>query len=146
MAARVPLTRGALAEVAPLWSAPSLVDDLLADAERLPPAEPRALVHGDLHIRHILVEDTGAAVGVIDWGDVCRAHPSADLSLYWSLLPPAGRDAFLAAYGPVEEHGLLRARVLALFLCAALAAYARAEGMAELEREALDGLARTTTG
>jgi hypothetical protein len=77
---------------------------------------------------------------------VCHAHPSADLSLYWSLLPPEGRAGFLAAYGPVPQHGLLRARVLALFLCATLATYARAEGMSDLEQEALCGLARTLIG
>ncbi|MEA2129608.1 MAG: hypothetical protein QOJ85_2499 [Solirubrobacteraceae bacterium] len=146
MAVRVPMTRAAIAEVAPLWTAPALVDDLLTEAEWLPAAEPGAIVHGDLHVRHLLVDDAGAAVGVIDWGDVCRAHPSADLALYWSLFWPAGRDAFLAAYGPVEEHGLLRARVLALFLGATLATYAHAAEMPELEREVLGGLARTVTG
>jgi aminoglycoside phosphotransferase (APT) family kinase protein len=146
MAIRVPMTRAALADVAPSWTAPAWVDDLLAQAERLPAPAASALVHGDLHVRHLLVDAAGALAGVIDWGDVCRAHPSADLSLYWSLLPPDGRDAFLGAYGPVEEHGLLRARVLALFLCATLATYARAEEMPALEREALDGLARTVVG
>jgi aminoglycoside phosphotransferase (APT) family kinase protein len=146
MAIRVPATRTALAAVAPLWTTPVWVDALLAEAERLPAPAPSTLVHGDLHVRHVLVDAAGAAAGVIDWGDVCRADPSADLSLYWSLLTPAGRDAFLAAYGPVEEHALLRARVLALFLCATLATYARAEDMPELEREALDGLTRTLIG
>jgi aminoglycoside phosphotransferase (APT) family kinase protein len=146
MAIRVPLTRTALSAVAPLWTAPAWVDDLLADAERLPAPAPSALVHGDLHVRHVLVDAAGAPAGVIDWGDVCRADPSADLSLYWSLLTPAGRDAFLAAYGPVAEHALLRARVLALFLCATLVTYARAVGMPDLEREALDGLTRTLVG
>jgi aminoglycoside phosphotransferase (APT) family kinase protein len=143
MAIRVPRTREALAAAAESWSAPAWVDGLLEQAERLPPAEARVLVHGDLHVRHVLVDESGALAGVIDWGDACRAHPSADLSLLWSLLPPAGRDAFLAAYGPVEEHGLLRARVLALFLCATLATYARAEGLTDLEREVLRGLDRT---
>jgi aminoglycoside phosphotransferase (APT) family kinase protein len=146
MAVRVPMTRAALAEVAPVRAVPAWVEDLLAEAERLPAPEASALVHGDLHVRHLLVDASGAAAGVIDWGDVCRAHPSLDLSLYWSLLPRAGRDAFLRAYGPVDEQGLLRARVLALFFCATLATYAGAEGMAALEREALDGLARTLVG
>jgi aminoglycoside phosphotransferase (APT) family kinase protein len=146
MAIRVPATRTALTAAAPLWTAPAWVDDLLAEAERLPAPAATALVHGDLHVRHVLVDAAGAATGVIDWGDLCRADPSADLSLYWSLLTPAARDAFLAAYGPVEQHALLRARVLALFLCATLATYAHAEDMPDLEREALDGLTRTLVG
>ena len=146
MALRVPMTRAALAEIAPAWAAPASVDDLLAEAERLPVPEATALVHGDLHVRHLLVDAASAPAGVIDWGDVCRGHPSVDLSLYWSLLPPAGREAFASAYGPINEPGLLRARVLALFFGAMLATYARAEALAALEREALDGLARTVVG
>jgi len=140
---RVPRTRAALAASAHLWSAPPAVEDLLARAERLPAPEAIALVHGDLHVRHLLVDGAGALAGVIDWGDCCRADPALDLWLYWSLLPPEGRDAFLAAYGPVGEDGLLRARVLALFSGAMLAVYAHAGGLPELEREALDGLRRT---
>jgi aminoglycoside phosphotransferase (APT) family kinase protein len=146
MAIRVPMTRAALAELAPIRAVPAWVADVLAEAEHLPTPQPSALVHGDLHVRHVLVDAAGAPVGVIDWGDVCRAHPSLDLSLYWSLFGPAGRDAFVRAYGPVDEHGLLRARVLALFFGATLATYAHAEGMPALEREALDGLARTLVG
>ena len=50
----------------------------------------------------------------------------------------------LAAYGPVGEEQLLRSRVLAVFLCATLALYARHEGMPSLEREAIGGLERAS--
>jgi aminoglycoside phosphotransferase (APT) family kinase protein len=90
-----------------------------------------------------LVGLDGGLSGVIDWGDVCRADPSVDMSLYWSLLSDAGRVAFLDAYGRVTEEQLLRARVLALFLCAGFVTYARHEGASRLERAALAGLART---
>jgi hypothetical protein len=40
----------------------------------------------------------------------------------------------------------MRARVLALFLCAALAVYAHHEGMRSVEREAVEGLWRTSAG
>ncbi len=146
MAIRVPRTREALARVASLWSPPTRASELLAQAEDLPPPRATALVHGDLHPRHVLVDERGTLVGVIDWGDICRADPGADLSLYWSLFTPIGRVAFLSAYGPVAEDRLLRARVLALFLCATLAAYADAQGMADLRREALRGLGRTLAG
>jgi aminoglycoside phosphotransferase (APT) family kinase protein len=144
MAARVPRTREQLAalERLGLWQPSPHLGRVLAEAERLPPAEPAALVHGDLHFRHVLV-DGGALSGVIDWGDVCRADPAVDLQLVWSLLPPAGRAAFLDAYGPVSDEQLLRARVLALSLCAALAAYGHHESLPQVEREALAGLRRT---
>ena len=146
MANRVPRTRARLAALdeAGLWHAPAVVDSLFADALALPPADGRALVHGDLHVRHVLVDPaTGAPTGVIDWGDVCIADPSVDLSLAWSLLDREGRAAFWAAYGPVSESQRIRARVLALFLNAALAQYAHDMGNAPLLAETLAGLDRT---
>jgi aminoglycoside phosphotransferase (APT) family kinase protein len=143
---RVPHARTQLAEVERLglWRVPRRVHRLLDEAEqRLPPPEPPVLVHGDLHFRHVLVDDGGAASGIIDWGDVCLADPAIDLQLVWSFLEPEQRGAFLDAYGrPVSEAQLVRARVLALSLCAALAAYGHGERMVSVEREALDGLAR----
>ena len=47
-----------------------------------------------------------------------------------------GRRAFLDVYGPVSEAGLLRARVLAVFLCATLAEYGRRERLRLTSREA----------
>ena len=115
---------------------------MLDEAERLPPPTEHVLVHGDLHFRHVLVED-GRASGVIDWGDVCLADPAIDLQLVWSFPPPESRPAFLDAYGPLTDEQLLRARVVALSLGAALAAYGHVEGMPSVAREALAGLERT---
>lgn len=148
MARRVPRTLDHLAEVAQLglWRAPAPIERLLEEARALPVPEPTAVAHGDLHFRHVLVDHDGALSGVIDWGDVCRADPSIDLMLLWCLLPAEGRADFLDAYGPVSEEQLVRARVLALFLCAALAVYAHHEGMRSVEREAVEGLWRTSAG
>lgn len=147
MAVRVPKTREALAAAELLWTPPRAAAEqlgcLLDEAEGLPPPATVTLVHGDLHARHVLVEPGGTLAGVIDWGDICRADPTADLSPVWSALPAAGREAFFAAYGQVGQASLLRARVLALFLCATLGVYARSTGQAALEREMLDGLRRT---
>jgi aminoglycoside phosphotransferase (APT) family kinase protein len=121
---------------------PPGVDRVLAEAEALPPPEGDVVAHGDLHFRHVLVDDRGGLAGVIDWGDVCRGDPSIDLSLLWSFFPPDGRDAFLAAYGPLTDAQLLRARLLAVNLCTILAVYGRDEEMSGVEREALAGLER----
>jgi aminoglycoside phosphotransferase (APT) family kinase protein len=145
MAQRVPKTREALRELerVGLWSEPPQLADLLAETERLTPGTARAsVVHGDLHFRHLLV-DRGHATGVIDWIDICRGDPAIDLQILWSFLPPAGRPAFLEAYGPVSEDQLLRARVVALSLSASLALYGHAEAFATIEHEALASLART---
>ena len=145
MTKRVPLARRDLAELARLgvWRAPAGVERILETAERLPPAELPSVVHGDLHFRHVLVE-ARRVTGVIDWGDLCRSDPAIDLQLLWSFLPAAARPAFLDAYGSLNDEQLLRARVLAFSLCAALALYAHAENLPNVKREALEGLARTS--
>jgi aminoglycoside phosphotransferase (APT) family kinase protein len=146
MAVRVPRARQAIGRLAELglWQAPASVQDWLDEAGTLGPSQATVVAHGDLHHRHVLVNERGEAAAVIDWGDVCRADPAIDLPLYWSLLSPAGREAMLRAYDrPVSAEQLLRARVLALGLAAVLAAYAHDQGMAALERESLAGLDRT---
>ena len=145
MTRRVPLAREQLDELSSLgvWRAPVEVERILDTAERLPPAELPSVVHGDLHFRHVLVEEK-RVTGVIDWGDLCRSDPAIDLQLLWSFLPPTVRPAFLDAYGTLSEAQLLRARVLAFSVCAALALYAHAENLTDVKREALGGLARAS--
>jgi aminoglycoside phosphotransferase (APT) family kinase protein len=143
MSFRVPKTREALDAVRDLglWEPPFVVEEILAAASALPPAEPSAVCHGDLHFRQLLV-DGGELSGVVDWVDVCRSDPGVDLQLVWSFLPPAGRDEFLDEYGPISDDSLLRARVLALFLNAILARYGHTESVRSIEDEACSALER----
>jgi aminoglycoside phosphotransferase (APT) family kinase protein len=132
-----------------LWEPGPAALRLMADAERLGPssAEP-VLCHGDLHVRHLLVEHRAGemrAAGVIDWGDVCLADPAVDLSLAYGAFAGPARTELLAAYGrPLDPETEVRARTLALFLCAALASYAVAEDRPALLTETLAGLHRAT--
>jgi aminoglycoside phosphotransferase (APT) family kinase protein len=148
MPRRVEMLRGRLQTLdrLQLWRPPPGLEPLLADAVALSPPSRLTVAHGDLHLRHLLIGADGEAAGVIDWIDVCRADPAIDMPLYWGYLPPAGRDAFHDAYGPVPPEGLLRARVLAVFLWATLAEYAADTGMDALRREAVTGLDRATAG
>lgn len=145
MAVRVPRTRSRLKEVERLglWEVPVEVHALLDRAIELPRSSMARLVHGDLHARHVLVSGSRVS-GIIDWGDLCQGDPSVDLQLYWSLLPPAARPAFEEEYGPIPGEQLTRARVLAFFLSATLAIYARDQGLSWLETEAIGGLRRAT--
>ena len=115
---------------------------VLHDAERLPDSQVSTVVHGDLHFRQVLVDGNAHPTGVIDWVDVCRSDPAIDLSMLWSYFPAEGREAFLDEYGPVSDEQLLRARVVAFSLSAALAHYGYREGFSAIEREALAGLDR----
>ena len=104
----------------------SLVDDVLTAGEAAGPPPPETVLsHGDLYSRHVLVDEQGAASAVIDWGDLCAAPRSVDLSVAYSALAGAARDAFFAEYGPIDADTELRARVMAIFSAASVAAYAR---------------------
>ena len=145
MAFRVPKTRERLAELKQLglWQTPREAHEVVEAAVELGPPEPTALVHGDLHLRHLLVDEGGRPTAVIDWIDLSYNDPGVDLVLYWSLLRLEGRAEFREAYGTITDDQLLRARILALFLCGTLAVYGHHEGMPGLKREALMGLDRT---
>jgi aminoglycoside phosphotransferase (APT) family kinase protein len=144
MTLRVPMTLEKLAAVGELWRAPDHVRAVLDDALALPPPEPRAVCHGDLHFRHVLVEGD-RVTGLIDWIDLCRGDPALDLQLVWSALLPEQRGEFFAAYGDVDEHALLRARALAIFLNAALLEYSHDQGASAIEREAIASLDRAAS-
>jgi aminoglycoside phosphotransferase (APT) family kinase protein len=127
----------------------------LGPSERLgPPAGPLVVVHGDLHVRHLLVGADGRAAGVIDWGDLALADPTVDLSIGFAAFAGPAREAFLSAYGGIDEERELRARVLALSLCAALGAQATdslvrdpstdVEELRAVRDEAVAGLRRAT--
>lgn len=106
-----------------------LLDDrapLDALCASLPPVwRPRddVLVHGDLYSRNLLVDDAGQPCGVIDWGDVHLGDPAVDLSVGLGWVPPAGRDAFRAAYGPVDGDRWTVARFRAAHHAIALGLY-----------------------
>jgi len=93
------------------------------------------LSHGDLYVRHLLVDDEGHLSGIIDWGDLHKGDPAVDLSVGWSFLPPEARDAFRQAYGPIEDSTWRLARLRALHYGVVLLEYARGIGDARLFRE-----------
>jgi aminoglycoside phosphotransferase (APT) family kinase protein len=142
MAFRVGKTREWLDRLAdPAPEQRGAAERLLRDAERLEPSSTEVLVHGDLHGRHLLV-DEGQLGGVIDWGDVCIGDPAIDLQFLWSVVSPEARDEVLAEYGEIDDDARLRARVLAIMLSAVLTLYARHEALPALERDSLEGLQR----
>lgn len=125
------------------WQRETAVMEFLAEAAGAgAPDGERVLVHGDLHVRHVLLTRAGRAAGVIDWGDVCLADPAVDLSLAYAGFAGGAREALLAAYGPVPPERDLAARALALNLSATLAEYAASTDRAGLLAESLAGMRR----
>ena len=99
-----------------------------------------AVVHGDLYGRHILVDDAKHVCGIIDWGDVHRGDPAADIAVAFESFSPAARDAFLAGYGEVSERAWMSARYRALYHSAMVAHYGLNVGDDEMLRLGLAGL------
>jgi aminoglycoside phosphotransferase (APT) family kinase protein len=64
------------------------------------------LVHADLGLEHILVDEGGDLTGVIDWSDVEVGDPAVDLAILLHDLPAPGERA-LAAYGGAPDAGFL---------------------------------------
>ncbi len=125
-----------------IWTGDSAVHDLVDEAASLDAPTETVLVHGDLHIRHVLIGDDRSAAGVIDWGDLCLGDPAVDLALAYSGFDGIARRALLTAYGPVSAECELRSRALAVRLSAVLADYAARDGRPALLAEALSGFAR----
>src|SRR5688500_6163363 len=72
MGSRIPHARRRLDAViaAGLWRPTDAVERLLAEATGLPPPPRTLVLHGDLHVRHVLVDEHGGATGVIDAGEL----------------------------------------------------------------------------
>lgn len=104
---------------------------------------PLVVSHGDLHVRHLLVDRDGSAAGVIDWGDLCLADPAVDLSIAYFGFAGKARADLLSAYGrPVSAERELAARACAISLAASQAEYAAADGRPSLLQECIAGLRR----
>src|SRR5262249_42570967 len=86
-----------------------LIDDAeawLATARRhyeIPVTPERFLVHGDIYVRHLLLDPPHRLVGVIDWGDVHMGHRAVDFAIAHSFLPPPARQIFRAEYGAIDD-------------------------------------------
>jgi aminoglycoside phosphotransferase len=80
---------------------------------RLPPTEP-ALLHGDLHPRHIYAS-AGRLTGFIDWGDALVGDPLFDLGRF-SRASSIATEALLQGYGldrtPALDHTLVLYRTI----------------------------------
>lgn len=104
-------------------------------AHGAPSAEaPLVVVHGDLYVRHIVMNAAREVAGVIDWGDIALGEVARDLAVAFTMFPPRARDALLAAYGASPADAAL-AHVIAAHHAIAGLAYAHAEGDEDLRRE-----------
>ncbi len=92
-------------------------------ADASPYSGPPSWLHGDLHPLNVLARPgpTPTLRAVIDWGDLCRGDPAADLAIGWLAFDERGRAAFRAAAAPrhplddpIWERGLAWAVALGM--------------------------------
>jgi len=119
-------------------------DAILDFAQGLQPIAPRpecrALVHGDLYVRHIFVDEALEPTGIIDWGDVHFGEPALDLTVAYAAIPPSWRERFFDAYGGADETVRRLARYRAIYSSALLAHYGHRTGDEDLIYWGLRGL------
>lgn len=78
-----------------------------------------ALVHGDLHPGHLLLDDEGRIIGVLDWTEARFTDPSGDLAMFYMCFGRAALEALVARLETYEfrswprmiEHAVERAAV-----------------------------------
>ena len=145
VAARTPIARAQLAE---LVERGLLAADARQRLEQIVAATPvdaqrpaAVVVHGDLYVRHLLLDEQRRLAGVIDWGDVHLGDRALDLAAASLTLPPHAHAAFRAAYGAIDEATWQLARFRAVFHAAACVRYAADVNDEDLGREGRQALA-----
>jgi aminoglycoside phosphotransferase (APT) family kinase protein len=146
---RVPRALEILARLPPeaVGVDPDVVRRLVESSAAIRAPGAHVIAHGDLYVRHLLVDDQKHLCGVIDWGDLHAGNPAVDLAVAYGFLPPAARPTFLRAYArrvPAPTWWLARFRAVFSSLC--LIDYGRQVGDCDLEREGRESLANAVSG
>ncbi|WP_349728626.1 phosphotransferase [Peribacillus frigoritolerans] len=100
---------------------------------------PVSLVHGDIHIRNVILDDEGVLAGIIDWGDVHVGNPAIDFSFLYSYFPKEVRRVFFDIYGEIEKETESLARFRAIYMLVTLLVYG-------IDRHDEELIAITSTG
>lgn len=113
LSARDGFVRSALAE-REAWMDTAPVLAAWERALAVPPwsGQPR-WIHGDLHPCNLLFDESGAAIGVIDWGAMAVGDPACDLMIAWNL--PDDARAIFRSIVDVDDDTWERGRGSALF-------------------------------
>ncbi|MGW6384132.1 phosphotransferase [Peribacillus butanolivorans] len=100
---------------------------------------PISLVHGDIHIRNVLLDKKGVLAGIIDWGDVHIGNPAIDFSFLYSYFPKEARQVFFGIYGDIDKEMECLARFRAIYMLVTLLVYG-------IDRQDEQLIAITSTG
>lgn len=79
------------------------------------PPTHHTIVHGDLYMRHLLIDSSHRLAGVIDWGDLHLSDPAIDLSIAHSFLPATSHETFRKSYGEISSSTWTLAKLRAIY-------------------------------
>lgn len=102
--------------------------------------EERAVVHGDLYARHLLLDARKQLVAVIDWGDMHYGTRAADLEILYDFIPKESHSLFIKEYGTIKEITLKLSLFRACYSGLILLNYANEMNDYDLLKEALQGI------
>lgn len=88
------------------------------------PKTPLVLVHGDLHVKNMIVNDDKVLKGIIDWGDAHIGQRELDLSIVYSIIPSDKRECFYEKYGQLSHESKLLAQFKSIYTTIILILYA----------------------
>ncbi|MDQ0881355.1 phosphotransferase [Peribacillus sp. V2I11] len=115
------------------------VKEFVEELGELVVQNPISLVHGDIHIRNVLLDDEGVLAGIIDWGDVHVGNRAIDFSFLYSYFPKEARRGFYEIYGEIEKETESLARFRAIYMLVTLLVYG-------IDRHDEELIAITSTG
>jgi len=113
---------------------------IIEQAHNLRSPENNTLIHGDLYIRHILINPSYELAGIIDWGDVQIGDAAMDLAVAHSFLPPQAHEIFKHTYGYISDQTWQLARLRAVHVMFHVILYAHDIGDEQLVKEAQKSL------
>lgn len=114
--------------------------DIIENCQGLSVGHEKVICHGDLYVRHFLIDDNNQLTGIIDWGDIHLNSPAVDLSVVYIFFPPHLHERFQKIYGPISlETGKL-AQFRALNHSLNLINFGHKSGDLDLEREGRKGV------
>ncbi|BFJ00329.1 MAG: aminoglycoside phosphotransferase family protein [Priestia megaterium] len=124
-----------------LYSKQEILENYVNDIQEIHHyQEKNILVHGDLHIKNMIVNQTNMVSSIIDWGDVHIGHPAVDLAIAYSFLPSKGRARFFKEYGKVDEETHRLAKWKAVFTTVVLVAHSYDQGDKQTLEAAIESL------
>ncbi|MDF2549267.1 MAG: aminoglycoside phosphotransferase [Chlamydiales bacterium] len=124
---------------------PKGLERVIASSQNFRPPQAQSLVHGDLYVRHLLLDAQKALCGVIDWGDTHIGDPAIDLAVAHSVLPKRAHFQFREAYGEIDESTWNLARLRAIFSSTYLVLFGHNIGDIDLQREGAYALSMMTS-